>query len=224
MIHFFIKKSFREIFLFFIPFILFVYALVIKWYLLHTRYALLIYPLMILSACVFMYDIIKLIGNKYAKASILVLILTSMFCTANLQILPSEYYYFDYTSPQPDFKWAYESIPDGQNVISGFPTMCDWYYSDRWTCINAIRVDLVHDGKTKVTEKTAESYTGIPYINNLGDLPVWNYYFVMDDLTNKSENVNKTLFSQILTQWKKIYESWSYQYNKIIIIQIHIDK
>ena len=31
MIHFFIKKSFREVMLFFVPFVLFIYALVIKW-------------------------------------------------------------------------------------------------------------------------------------------------------------------------------------------------
>jgi len=220
MVHFFVRKSFKEVMLFFVPLVLFAYALVIKGYLMHSRYALLIYPLIVLSACIFIYDVINLIKNKYAKISILVLILTSAICTTNLQFLPSEYYYFDYTSPQPDFKWAYESIPSWQKVISGFPTMCDWYYSDRWTCTNAIRVDLVHDWKTEnLLNRTGEKYTKTPYIDILDDIPDWTYYFVIDNLTQKSSNINKKLYDQIYQYWIPTFRSWNW-YNNIVVIKI----
>ena len=222
MIHFCIKKSRREIILFFTPLVLFAYALVIKWYLMHSRYALLIFPLMVLAASIFVYDIIKSIDNKYARCSILIILLTWTICTANFQFLPTAYYYFDYTSPQPDFKSAYASIPDWQNVISGFPTLCDRYYSDRWTCRNAIRVDLVHDWKTKVVKQKEESYTKLSYISSLEELPAWSYYFVIDNLTDKSDNINKQLYNQISNYWQKIYENWQ-QYNHIVVLKVLIE-
>ena len=222
MIHFFIKKSYKEIILFFVPLILFIYALTIRWYLMHSRYALLIFPIIILSACIFTYDIIKTIWNKYTKRCILAIILTWAICTANFQFLPSENYYFDYTSPQPDFKWAYKPIPNDKNVISGFPTLCDRYYSDRWTCINAIRVDLIHDWKSKVTKKESESYTKIPYISSLDDLDAWEYYFVIDNLTNKSSSINKDLFNQISEYGQVIFENGE-SHNNIIVFKVLIE-
>lgn len=202
------------------PFIMFIYALIIKWYLMHSRYALLIFPLMILVACIFTFNLLSSIDNKYTKYSILIIILTSIACTAKFQAIPTEYYYFDYTSPQPNFKSAYQSIPSLQNVISGFPVLCDWYYSDRWHCINAIRVDLIHDWKTKISQKQEESYTKLPYLDSLDGLTPWKYYFVIDDFTNKSNDINKTLFNQISKYWKKIYESGNYQHNYIAVFEI----
>jgi len=84
----------------------------------HSRYALLLFPIIILSASIFIFDLFKLIENKYAKFSILSIMLVGIICTANFQTTPTESYYFDYTSPQPDFKSAYKSIPSLQNVIS----------------------------------------------------------------------------------------------------------
>jgi hypothetical protein len=189
----------------------------------HSRYALLIFPIIILSACVFMYDIIKLIWNKYVKWCILAILLTGGICTANFQFFPTDYYYFDYTSPQPDFKWAYESIPDWQNVVSGFPTLCDWYYSNRWTCTDAIRVDLIHDWKNKILKQNEESYTKLSYISNLEELAVWSYYFVIDNLTEKSNNINKELYNQIFKYWERIYENWDQSYNHIIVLKVIIE-
>lgn len=220
MIHFCIKKSFREIILFLIPFLLFAYALVIKWYLMHSRYALLLFPILILSASIFIYNITKLIRNKYIKWGILSAIAIWIICTANLQFLPTTYYYFDYTSPQPDFKSAYASIPNWQNIVSGFPILCDWYYSDRWKCTNAIRVDLVHDWKAKVLKQDKESYTKLSYIDSLYELPTWDYYFVIDNLSEKSHNINKDLYNQI-SIWQRIYESWD-GYNHIIVWKVPV--
>lgn len=188
----------------------------------HSRYALLIFPIIILSASIFTYDIIKSVWNKYAKWCILAIILTWVICTANFQFIPSKNYYFDYTSPQPDFKSAYASIPDWQNIISGFPTLCDWYYSDRWDCINAIRVDLIHDWKTEnLLKNTAEKYTKIPYIDNINSLWKWRYYFIIDNLTSRSNNINKTLYWQIRQSWTSVFNNWN-NYNNIQVLSLDI--
>lgn len=214
------KREFKNLILFLCPFVLFAYALVIKWYLLHYRYALLLFPIIILSATVLVFDITKLIKNKYINIIAVCGVLVWIGFTAKMQYLPTAYYYFDYTSPQPDFKWAYESIPDWQKVISGFPTLCNRYYSNRWNCINAIRVDLIHDWKTeKLLNKTDESYTKAPYINTLDDLSSWTYYFVVDNLTQKSSNINRKLYDQIHQYWITTFRSWS-GYNNIVVIKI----
>lgn len=218
------KKERKFLILFFCPFVLFAYAIVVKWYLLHYRYALLIFPIIVLSATIFVYDMINLINNKYVNSAVICGLVLWVWFTAKLQFLPTAYHYFDYTSPQPDFKWAYHAIPDWKNVISGFPTICDWYYSDRWNCINAIRVDLVHDWKERVLEQTEESYTKLPYISNLDELPAWEYYFVIDDLTNKSRAINKQLTQQIINYWQKIFEgdNLGYTHNRIVVMKILI--
>lgn len=187
----------------------------------HSRYALLIFPVIIISACVFIYDIFKLIWNKYAKWCILSIFITWTICTANFQFLPVSHYYFDHTSPQPDFKSAYAFIPDWENVISGFPTLCDRYYSERWTCSHAIKVDLIHDWKTDFSKKTEEGYTKIPYIDTIENLKPWSYYYIIDNLTEKSNNINWKLYRQLSDYWKVVYETWS-SYNHISVIHLPV--
>ena len=223
MINFIIKKSIKEIILLVIPFLLFIYALVIKWYLRHSRYALLMFPLIILSVTVYVFKLIKPIKSGYVKINIIILLLSWSFFTANFSIKPKSLYYFDYTSPQPDFKSAYASIPDWSNVISWFPTLCDWYYSDRWTCFRAIRVDMVHDWNTAVKKEVKEGYTKLSYLDWLWQLSTGTYYFVMDNLTARSGNINWELYDDIYGVWKKIYESWSTRYNNIVVMEIFIE-
>ena len=81
---------------------------------------------------------------------------------------------------------------------------------------------MVHDWKSKITEKKSESYTKIPYISNLDDLEVWEYYFVIDNLTENSNNINKELYNQIFTFWKTMYESWNDKHNHIIVLKVSI--
>jgi hypothetical protein len=50
--------------------------------------------------------------------------------------LPQTEYDLGYTSPQVDFRSAYESIPANQEIISGFPVMCERYYRQRGICGN----------------------------------------------------------------------------------------
>jgi len=220
---FILKKRWRETIFFVLPFILFIYALVIKWYLMHSRYALLMFPLMILSSAIAIFDIFKFIKSRYEKSVIAIVLVLFIWFSAHFQILPKSNYYFDYTSPQPDFKSAYASIPSWSNVISWFPMLCDWYYSWRWKCINAIRVDLVHDGKTKITKLEKEKYTKIPYIDNLDKLTPGVYYFVIDNLTANSESINSTLYKQIRKHWKITYESWK-SYKNIFVAKVLINR
>ena len=205
--------------MFTVPFLLFVYALVIKWYLMHSRYALLMMPLLVLSSVILIYYLYSYSKLKYVNIIISLVILAASLFTTHYQILPQNDYYFDYTSPQPDFKSAYDAIPDWENVVSGFPTLCDWYYSSRGNCSNAIRVDLVHDWKTKVKEKQVEDYTKIAYIDNLSQLNPWTYYFVIDNLTNKSWSINKTLYKQITERWRVLFDSWE-SYNNIFVLEV----
>jgi hypothetical protein len=62
-----VRKKIKEILFIVVPFVLFMYAIVMIGYLMHSRYALLIFPLMIMSTCIFAYDIFKLLKNKYLK-------------------------------------------------------------------------------------------------------------------------------------------------------------
>lgn len=217
IVRFLIKKKRREVVLLLCPFVLFVYALTVKWYMIHFRYALLIFPLLIASATIFVFDVIKLIKNKTIKRIIVIILIIGVLATTRFQLLPKTFYALDFTSPQPDFKQAYASIPDWENVISGFPTLCEWYYWDRWNCIRAIRVDLVHDGDTEDLENSEnESYTKIPYMKTLDDLDDGIYYFVIDNLTTKSNEINKKLYNQLKEYWTTRYESWK-NYNNILV-------
>lgn len=221
MIRFLLKRKTQEIIFLFVPFLLFVYALIIKWYLMHSRYALLMFPLIIVSACIFVCDLIRLLKYNYEKIIFSLLIIWFVWLTSHFQFIPVKVYYFDYTSPQPDFKSAYAVIPDDANVISWFPTLCDWYYADRGTCLYAIRVDLIHDWKIKIITKKSEKYTKIEYIDNIDDLKSWVYYFVVDNLTYKSENINTDLYNQIFSRWREIFSSWE-SYNNIVVMEIQV--
>ena len=222
MLFFIIKKKLNEIIFLVLPFLMFVYALVIKWYLMHSRYALLMIPILILSTALLFYYLSKYLKTKYALIISSIIVLISIFLTAKLQFTPLENYYFDYTSPQPNFKSAYEIIPDWSNVISWFPTLCDWYYSSRGNCSNALRVDLVHDWKNKLKDKKAEKYTKIEYLNDVSELKKWIYYLVVDDLTSNSDNLNKKLYDQFSKKWEVIFWTWK-SYNSIFVMKILIN-
>jgi uncharacterized membrane protein len=106
-------------------------VLVFQGKMLHYRYALLIYPLIILSVVIPFYRIYCVRNHKGLKLSVIIICLIGSLFTTKYQFFPRTYYDFDFTSPQPDFKSAYAKIPDGKSVISGFPVLCEWYYSDR---------------------------------------------------------------------------------------------
>ena len=216
------KKNYKESWLLLLPFLLFEYVLVFQGKMLHYRYALLIYPLIVLSVVVPFYRI-YCSHNKGLKITVMVICLIGSLFTTKYQFSPRTYYDFDFTSPQPDFKSAYAKIPDGKNVISWFPVLCDWYYSDRWSCTHAIRVDVVHDGQVKaLLNFKNESYTKVPYVDDLSELDSWIYYVVIDDLTRNSNIINEHLYEQIAQYWKKIFDSWV-DYNKIVVAVLWVE-
>lgn len=221
LVWFVVRKKIKEILFIVVPFVLFMYAIVMIGYLMHSRYALLIFPLMIMSTCIFAYDIFKLLKNKYLKVVFSIIIVVIIWLTAHFQFIPTKTYYFDYTSPQPDFKSAYAAIPDKSNVISGFPTLCDWYYSDRWKCLYAVRVDLIQDGKTTIATKKKEKYTKLAYLNTLDELNPWLYYFVIDKLSYNSWYNNWILYDQIFNYWEEFFLSWE-SYNNIVVIKVSV--
>ena len=218
-----IKKKRRDVVLFLCPFLLFVYALCVKWYLIHFRYALLIFPLLIVSGVLFLFDMLTFVKSTTLRWVLIIMSLVASLMTARFQFFPKVYYSFDSTSPQPDFKQAYASIPDWENVISWFPTLCDWYYWNRGNCMRAVRVDLIHDGDTDMLENSKnESYTWIPYMESLDDLDDGVYFFVMDNLTSKSNDINKKLYQQLKDYWTIWYESWK-TYNNVIVSVLAVE-
>ena len=217
------KKRFKETTLFLLPFLFFEYVLVFQGKMLHYRYALLIYPLMVLSVIILSYRIFSTSKYKWLILSFIIVCIIGSLYTTKYQFIPRTYYAFDFTSPQPDFKSAYAKIPDWRNVISWFPVLCDRYYSDRGTCTHAIRVDMVHDGQVKaLLNYTNESYTKVPYVDDLSELDSWIYYVVIDNLTKNSNTINEHLYLQIAQYWKKVFDSWV-DYNKIVVAALWVE-
>jgi len=91
------------------------------------------FPLLIRSGSSIMVEFCDKISKKY-----IMIYYASLFLlygiTVHRQFIPVSQYELDFTSPQSDFQAAYASIPDGQNIISGFPVLCDWYYASRGNC------------------------------------------------------------------------------------------
>lgn len=143
IIHSLIKKNRKEILLFVIPFILFFLAIIFKSNLFALRYTLILFPIIILLSIIWIYNIVSYFKNKKIKIWILIWILVWILFTVKFQFVPKVYYMLDITSPQSDFKSAYENIPDNQNVISWMPTLCERYYWNRWLCLASDRKSVV---------------------------------------------------------------------------------
>ena len=210
IIHSLIKKNRKEILLFVIPFILFFLAIIFKSNLFALRYTLILFPIIILLSIIWIYNIVSYFKNKKIKIWILIWIWVWILFTVKFQFVPKVYYMLDITSPQSDFKSAYENIPDNQNVISWMPTLCERYYWNRWLCLASIRVDLISndDNANRILTLNNEQYTKLPYIDSIEQLPEWTYYFVFDALTRKSKSTNDTLQSELSKYWERIYRNW----------------
>jgi hypothetical protein len=76
---------------------------------------------------------------------------------------------------------------------------------------------MVHDWQVKaLLNFKNESYTKVPYVDDLSELDSWIYYVVIDNLTRNSNTINEHLYEQIAQYWKKIFDSWV-DYNKIVV-------
>ncbi len=196
------------------------YVISQKWFLYHTRYIFILYPIIIILSAYSIFYFYDLIKNKYLKNSFFIIILISILFTAKFTFLPQTYYTIDYTSPQPDFKQAYKKIPKWQEIISGFPMMCEWYYAKKWKCLYHLPVDYVwsKQAQKRTLERWKDNYTWIKYLLNLEQLEKWKkYYFVLDNLSIQRA-ISQNIIKEIFKSGKIIFDNWK-TYNNIKVVE-----
>ena len=215
-----IKRKFVELIFLWFSFFFIFYIISQKWFLFHTRYILILYPLIIVWASYSIFYFYNLVKNNILKYIYLIIVFILILITAKFTFLPEKEYNIDYTSPQPNFKEAYNIIPNKSKIISWFPMMCEWYFWNKWECIYHLPVDYVWSPKSikNTLDRWKDNYTKLPYLLNLNQLKKWKkYYFVLDDLSLK-RTINKKLIKNIFNNWKIIFDNWK-KYNNIKVIK-----
>jgi hypothetical protein len=220
MIYFIFKKKVLESIIFTFTTVFIFYVIAYKWKLFHTRYMLILYPLIIMSSSYIIFYVYTLIRDEFLNKFYLIIIWLLIISTANFTFFTKTNYFIDYTSPQPNFKWAYNIIPKNSKIISGFPMLCEWYYWNRWKCIYSISIDYVWD-KTqykKLLARKRDNYTDIRYLTNINQLKKnKQYYFVLDSLTIWGF-LDKDLLKKVLKKSTLIYDNWK-EYNRILVLE-----
>ncbi len=218
------KKITESVFLTF-SYIFIFYIISHEWYLFHTRYLLILYPIILLLSSYTIFFIYDTIKNKYFKYIFLATILMLILISANFTFIPKSSFYIDRTSPQPNFKEAYKNIPNWKKIISWFPMLCQWYYSKKWECSYSLAINYFGD-KSKNTElllRWKDNLTNIRYLDSLVTLNNWNqYYFVIDNLTARWL-ITKNILNNLLKKWKIIYNNGD-NYNNIQVIFYQYNK
>ncbi len=220
MLFFVFKRKVLESIIFTFATVFIFYIIAYKGKMFHTRYVLILYPLFIISGSyliVYIYNLIKDEFIKYAYAGLIAIII---FSTWAYTFIPKTKYFIDYTSPQPNFKEAYNSIPKWQEIISGFPMLCEWYYKKKWKCLYSLPINYVWDKNLtkKILERWKDNYTNIKYLLDSKQLAKnKTYFFVLDNLTI-SRMIDRKLLKEILHNSKLIYYSWK-EYNRIIVLK-----
>lgn len=214
-----IKRNYLVLILFAGWFLLAFYAISQKWQLFHFRYVFFLFPL-IYIVWVHMYFILwDAIKNKIWKYTYFSVIWILITLSLHSSIIPKSYLEIDYTSPQVDFKSAYKSLPSGAQIISWFPMLCEWYYSERWDCVYSLAVNYVgtSSSEKKTLERWMDNYTQLAYLDEISLLDTSvEYYFVLDALTLWGM-IESNLRNKILENWEIVYnEGQSYKNIKII--------
>lgn len=215
------KRKLLESLIFSIWFLVSFYIISQKWVLFHTRYVFFLFPLIFIWGTYAFFYLWEWIQNFYIRFIYFLAIGWVLLFSLNLHYTPQVKYALDFTSPQVDFQSAYREIPDNADVISGFPVMCEWYYSQRGNCIYSLAINFV--GNTQAEEKILElwkdSYTSLPYLESLDQLKSGtSYYFVLDALS-QSRFISQELHTEILEKWEIYYNSGT-QYKNIQIIKL----
>jgi len=224
-----IKRKFLELIFLGFSFLFIFYVISQKWFLFHTRYVLILFPLIIIWASysiVYFYKSINSFCQQRAlalwiiKYIYIIIIFILILLSAKFTFLPQKEYLIDYTSPQPNFKQAYNIIPNNSKIISWFPMMCEWYFWKKWECIYHLPVDYVWSPESvkHVLERWKDNYTKLPYLLNLDQLEKQKkYYFVLDDLSIK-RTIGKNILKELFDNWKIIFDDWI-KYNNIKVIE-----
>lgn len=230
VLYFLFSKKWQEFLLFWWIFFINIIAISF-WYFAHSRY---IFHLFSIITLFWWYSVImiweycieksKLLSEKIGVFVLLGAIFVSIIQTFQFTFLPQRFYYIDATSPKPNFKTTYEYIqatyPEAK-IISWFPHMCFWYNrEDPKKCEFALRVNLI--GKPTfnqaIMKRTIENYTAVKYIDSISELDIWNYLFVLDDLTLKN-SVDDELINEIKEKCYMFYRDvWNYEHNNFIWI------
>jgi len=218
MVAFVCKRKILKSIIFVIWFLFTFFIISQKGYLFHTRYLFILAPLVIIGASysiVWIWNKIKNIPLKYLYY---ILITWAILISTKLNFFPHSHYYINYTSPQPNFQWAYDIIPKWQKIISGFPMLCEWYY-DNWQCLYSLPINYVWDeaSKDNILARWKDNYTNTAYLKTLDTLELWEYYFVVDELTARWW-IYKELLNEVVEQWESIYNHWE-RYNTIEVIK-----
>ncbi|MBS8121809.1 glycosyltransferase family 39 protein [Candidatus Vampirococcus lugosii] len=190
-----------------------------KGIMLHSRYMYHIFSIItIFGSYIFfifisyLYD--KSIGfkNKIYKILLYIFIIFlnfSLFYSFNINLLPKNVYYIDYTSPKPNFKSAYNFAKNNYpntKIISGMPQLCVWYnIENKNICQYSMRVNLTgkKSANERLIQETNHNYTAIPYINNISQ--IGNNLFILDDLSLRM-SINKEIIDYVLNNCNKIFE------------------
>ncbi len=200
-----------------------VYTITHKWILFHTRYVFHLYTLILFVFTLVFYWLIEKIFEhkdiiKYLYMFFVLFILVEIIFTYKFNFFPKKEYFIDWTSPQPNFKWAYSFVNwnlTWSKIISWFPHMCLWYQKIlnwKFNCKYWLKVNLTGHLKSeeKLKQLKNDRYTWIRYFT-------WNTYtwfvFVLDDLSLRM-NLDKDLVWKVLKNCKLVYRNWK-RYNFI---------
>jgi hypothetical protein len=207
----------REFILFWLLFFINYYTITQKWFMAHTRYMFHLYGIMTILWWYILFIFSTYFDKIYYRILIVFLAIISVFYTFWLTFIPKQIYYIDYTSPKPNFKWAYDYISHQINpkIVSWFPHLCAWYnLSNSWVCKYALKVNITWDKsyEDKLKIENRISYTNTPYLEKIDDLWWEEYYFVIDDLTMRNW-LNREVINYVLAKCTKVYSDlWDNNY------------
>ncbi len=191
-----------------------------KGFLFHTRYVLILYPLIIILSSYSIFYFHSLIKRNIFKHTYTIIIWLLILFTAKFTFFPQKEYAIDYTSPQPSFKQAYNIIPNEAQVISWFPMMCEWYFWQKWECIYHLPVDYVWSPESiqNTLNRWKDNYTSLLYLLSLNQLEKSKKYYFVFDALSLSRTINKDILKEVLQNWEIIFNQWK-TYNNIKVIK-----
>ena len=222
LLYFAWKREFMRLILFFftlfIPLTIFAH----QGFMYHDRYIYFIFSTLTIAAVVALYELYKHLSLWYLKLIFINVCTLWIYISFHHQVHPKVEYHLWHTSPQVDFKSAYAFLPESGKVITPFPTLCRWYYGERWSCVYSVAVDIV--GNTRrhehILERGEERYTQLAYLRDLQDLEVWETYYIVLDALGRFWWIETELRDTLLSESELIYQHWeSYRAIEVYLYQ-----
>ena len=205
-----LRQEFMKLILFFftlfIPLTIFSH----QGFLYHDRYIYFIFWGVIIWAIVTLFELYKCITLGYLKITFVSIATVLIYLSFHTQLSPKAMYDLGHTSPQVDFKSAYGFLPDDAKVITPFPTLCRWYYGERWNCDYSVAVDIVGSQRshTQILARWEERYTKLPYLSDLQELQAGESYYIVLDALGSFWWIEQDFRDTLLAQSERIYQDW----------------